>query len=442
MKLCVHFIGIGGVSLSSLAKYLLHLGFTVRGSDVVKSTYTDQLERLGVKVFFGHDAANVGDAQVVVYSDAIKSDNPELVKAYEDGLFVMTRAQLLKCVAENFKTVVGVGGCHGKTTVTCMLAHIFKAAKRGFALHVGGEDYELSNSAVFGDEILLTEVCEYKKNLLELRCDVAACLSADADHLDCYEGYDELKKTYDEYIKLANKAIINGDDRYLRRYAASSVVRYGEGKDCDYRIEELHSSGGKYSFSVLVRGEKAFSVKLAVYGKHNAYNALAASAIALELGVPPKYVKRGLTEFKGVKRRFEVIGEINGATVVVDYAHHPREISAALATAREAASGDLTVVFQPHTYSRTLFLKDEFVSVLSQVENLALYSTFSAREEYVAGGSAFDLYRDMGEKGAYYDDFDRLIADLKKSLAKGGLLLVLGAGDLEGKFRSYCRTRD
>ena len=440
MDLCVHFIGIGGVSMSALAKYLLNFGFIVQGSDVAKSAYTDELSALGAKIFIGNNAENVKNAQMVVYSDAIRSDDEELLCARKTGLYVVSRTELLKCVAENFRTVVGIGGCHGKTTVTCMLAHILKAGKKSFTAHIGGEDLVFSNFVSFGGEIFLTEVCEYKKNLLAFKCNVAVCLNADPDHLDCYTDYDELKNTYYRYLNNADKAIINVSDGVLRNYDGPNAVPFGN-ESGKYGMENLTDDNGVYRFDFLIDGKKACNVKLGVFGRHNAYNAFAAAVVASELGITPREIKRGLSAFKGVKRRFEKIGGINGADVIIDYAHHPREIAAAYATACELKKERVITIFQPHTYSRTIFLKEEFKSVLNRIDDLIIYKTFPAREVYRVGGSAFELFRELGAKNiSYFEEFEKLVESLKKSLKKGDLLLILGAGDLAERFRSYLKS--
>lgn len=435
MSFRVHFIGIGGVSLSSLAKYMLRMGFTVSGSDARDSVYTEELKRLGASVFIGHSEKNAEGAQVVVYSDAIKEDNCELAFARKEKLFIMTRAELLKSVAENFGIVIGVAGCNGKTTVTCMLAHILDAAKKAFTAHIGGEDKEFSNSVIRGSEVFLSEVCEYKKNLLNFPADVCLCLNCDADHLDCYNGYDELKNAYLSYLKSGDKAVINIDDPVLAGYKEKNAVTFGVKNKAKYGVKNLTEKNGAYSFYLTENGRKLTRIALSVAGEYNAVNALAACALAREIGVSAKDIARGIKKFKGVKRRYERIGKINGADVIIDYAHHPKEIAACLSAAKKERAKNILVVFQPHTYSRTIFLKDEFIKVLGGVENLYLFRTFAAREAPIEGGSALDLYKDLG-KGEYFDDFDKLFSGLTEKLDEGDLLLVLGAGDLAELFRS------
>lgn len=440
MSFRVHFIGIGGVSLSSLAKYMLHMGFTVSGSDARASVYTEELKNLGASVFIGHSEKNVEGAQVVVYSDAIKDDNAELAFARREKLFIMTRAELLRSVAENFGVVVGVAGCNGKTTVTCMLAHILAAAKESFTAHIGGEDREFSNSVIRGSGVFLSEVCEYKKNLLSFPADVCLCLNCDADHLDCYKNYDELKNAYLSYLKAGDKAIINADDAVLRGYKSKNAVTFGITHKAKYGAKALTENGGKYSFVLTKDGKKITKITLSVAGEYNAVNALAACACAAEIGVAPRDIARGIKSFKGVKRRYERIGKLNGAEVIIDYAHHPKEIAACLSAAKREKPKNIFVAFQPHTYSRTIFLKDEFVSVLKGVENLYFFKTFAAREEPIKGGSALDL-RNAAGRGEYFDDFDKLIESLSAKVGKGDTLLVLGAGDLADLFREFLSVR-
>lgn len=439
MRLRVHFIGIGGVSMSCMAKYMSGMGFDVDGSDVRRSEYVDELVAMGINVAIGHSEENIAGAHVAVYSDAIKEDNVELAYARREKLYVISRAELLKSIAENFALVIGVAGCHGKTTVTCMLSHIFAAAHSEFTAHIGGEDLEFSNCVLRGHYAFISEVCEYKKNMLSFPADIAVCLNADKDHMDCYADYDELKNSYREYLKSADKAVVCADDPALGSYKYKNAVTFGVSKPAKYGAADIKDDAGKYSFAFTENGKKVARISLRVVGRHNVINALAAAACARESGISAKYIARGLRDFRGVKRRFEKIGEINGAETIIDYAHHPREITAALAAAKEKSADKTIVVFQPHTYSRTIFLKDEFVSVLSGIENLLIYKTFPAREGYIEGGDAADLCKALGRTGAYFDDFSVLYSYLEKNLSKGDLLLVLGAGDLAERFREELR---
>ena len=432
----VHFIGVGGVSMSSLARYLLSVGFTVSGSDIAPGEKLEKLAEEGVTIYIGQSAENVEGKDVVVYSDAIKEENPELKRAVENKSYVLKRAELLKIVSENFSKKIGVCGCHGKTTVTCMLAHVFDEANERFTAHIGGFDLKYGNCAVKGAKYFISEVCEYKKNLNFFDADYAVCLNAEADHLDCYKDRDELKTTYFDYLKRAFKAIINADDGSLATYDGSNAVTFGLSDKCDFYAADVTQKGGKYSFDLYIYGAKSERITLKTFGGHNVYNALAAAACAFLCGINPKKIKKGLESFRGVERRFEHIGNLAGAEVFADYAHHPTEIAESIKTMKEAKKGKIYTVFQPHTFSRTIFLKDKFVKVLSGTENLVLFKTYPAREEYMKGGSAKELASLLPD-AEYFEDVRGLLAYIYAKVKRGDVVLVLGAGDLEEKMKKY-----
>lgn len=425
----IHFIGIGGVSMSGLAEYFASVGFLVSGSDRNDFLAKSRLEKLGIKVFVGHSEENVIGAQTVVYSDAIANDNPELVYAKNNGIFCLSRGDALKMISENFGDVVGVCGCHGKTTVTCMLAHIFKCAGIKFTAHIGGEDVKLGNFVINGNDVFLSEVCEFKKNINKFVPDFAVCLNTGVDHMDCYSTEDELFNTYLNFVKRGYRSIINKSDAVLGDYNGNNAVFFSSVESADCMAKNLKSKGGKYSFDFYLKNKKLGRINLLVYGRYNVDNALAAVSCANRMGISFQNIKEGLKNFAGVKRRFEEIGKLGKGVVISDYAHHPTEITACLKCAMEVAKGKVHVIFQPHTYSRTTFLKKDFISVLSKVENLALYKTFSARENYVLGGSAYDLHKlILGSK--YFENVETALEYYAKVLKRNDLLLVLGAGDL------------
>ncbi len=431
----VHFIGVGGVSIGWLAEYFQSVGFCVSGSDKNSSARTEKLEQKGIKVFIGHSESNLQGAQVVVYSDAIDEDNVELKAARQSGAYLMTRSQALSSVAENFCDVVGVSGCHGKTTVSCMLAHIFKCAGLKFTAHIGGEDSVLGDFISYGSDVFLSEVCEFRGNINRFNADYAVCLSTDKDHLDCYGDENELRLAYLNFIKRAYKSIINKKDGYLANIKTEGAVGFSIGEGGDFTAKNLQSDGGRYSFDLYKGEECKGRIALSVFGCHNVENALAAAACAIQMGIEFRYIKKGLKSFKGVVRRFEKIAKLSGADVIADYAHHPSEISACLKTAREVARGEVFVIFQPHTYSRTVYLKNEFLEVLSKIENLSLFKTFPARESYKKGGSAFDLHL-LLDGSSYFEDEEALIEYYRKKLKRKDILLVMGAGDLYYAFKS------
>ena len=430
----VHFIGIGGVSMSGLARYLKNIGFSVSGSDIASSYYTKILEDEGIKVYIGHCEDNVCGADVVVYSSAVKEDNPELKYAVSNNKYVLKRSDLLRMVSELYNEKIGVAGCHGKTTATCMLAHIFDAANMEFGAHIGGHDNTLGNFVAKGNKYFISEICEYKKNISNFTPDIAVVLNIEADHMDCYNDLDELSSCYFEFLNKAKYKIVCADDTILMKYDNSDKITFGFSDNADYKAESIVNNDGYYSFEVVERSKRIFKIKLNILGKHNILNALAAIAAARTAGIKPKDIKRGLKNFTGIRRRFEKIGILGGAQVIADYAHHPKQISLSVASVRQAVTGKLFAVFQPHTYSRTIYLKDEFVKVLKNIDNLFIYKTYPAREEYMEGGSAKELYDMLPNASGYYENMKDLKDRLISEVGKGDVILVLGAGDIYDLF--------
>lgn len=423
----IFFIGIGGVSMSALALCLKKMGFCVSGSDTAAGAAAAKLEKAGISVYPGHDASRVAGKDAVVYSSAIKEDDPELREARRLGIPAVPRAELLSLVAGCFEKSVGVAGCHGKTTATAMCAHVLQACSGSCTAHIGGEDFGYGNFHDGGDRYFVTEACEYRANFLLLRPDVAVVLNTDADHLECYGSEAALAEAYDRFAGNAGAAVVCGDDPIAGRVRAA--LTFGLSSSCDVGAERLRACGGKYSFHLRIGGKLSDRIALNVYGKHNVFNALAAAAVAEYFGYPPAFTAEGLRAFRGIRRRFEHIGTFNGADVIADYAHHPREIAAALATAREICGGRLFVIFQPHTYSRTRLLFGDFLSVLSGVPDLVIYKTFAAREYFDAEGSALTLAEHL-PNSLYAETTRELAIYLECSVRAGDTVLFLGAGDI------------
>ena len=427
----IYLIGAGGVSMSALASCLLSAGFTVAGSDVVRSERTAALEARGVGFVCGHAPERAAAADAVVRSSAVPDDDPELVAARAAGVPVYDRADLLALVSDGFDVSVGVAGCHGKTTATAMCAHVLQACG-GCTAHIGGEDLDYGSYWEGGGRCFVTEVCEYRGNIRKLRPTVAVVLNTDVDHLECYGSAEALFDAYAAYARAAPAAVVCGEDPVAA--AVRPALTFGLTEGCDVRALRLRSSGGRYSFTLSIRGQPCGRIRLNVYGRHNVYNALAAAAVAEQCGFPPARTAAGLAGFRGIRRRFERLGKLYGAELIADYAHHPREIAAALETARQAFGGRLFVVFQPHTYSRTRLLFDEFLSVLSGVEDLVIYKTYPAREYFDAAGSALTLAEKL-PNALYVETLRELSVYLRCSLRAGDTALFLGAGDI------YCAAK-
>lgn len=426
----VYFIGIGGISMSGLAKLLLHLGYEVSGSDGTKSELIESLSRLGASVYIGEDGERekLKQADIVVYTDAIPPMHAELITARRMQKHIFSRAEFLQTICGTFSKTLAVAGSHGKTTCTCMCAHVLKQTGVPFTAHIGGEDSSFGNFYTSGYEYFLTEACEYKKNLLKIPADTALVLNIDRDHMECYQDEEELLTTFFHYCKSARTAFVCADDircRHLGDFPCFGI----DAPFADYRATDLRASGERYAFTVEEYGKPLCRVQLKAIGKCNVYNALGTFALMRAQGFNDDEIRRGVEAFTAVKRRFEKIGVFHGASVVCDYAHHPKEILSTLITAQGVCKGKLYVIFQPHTYSRTKLLMNEFVSVLRQAENLMIYKTFPARERYDSEGSAQTLAQNVG--GCLYgEDLSTLRLWLTKTVKEGDMVLCLGAGDI------------
>ena len=419
--------------MSGLAKYLLSLGKKVCGSDAVSNEYTEELESCGAEIFIGEPTGSVANYDLIVYTDAIKDNDVRLCEARKLSKNIISRGQLLYEISRDFKKVIAVSGCHGKTTCCAMLAHIFSAAGKKFAAHIGGKDLTFTNFYYCGNDFLITEACEYKKNFLLLKPNISVVLNSEPDHLECYSGEDELKRSYIQFAECADISVSLYCD------LPTSGLTFGFDKSADFYAKNIRSGGGVFSFTVYENGSELGTVNLNVYGKHNVLNALAATAAARSAGIPFEFIRDGLSSFSGVERRFENIGSVNGAECIADYAHHPAELRATIRTAKKMTEGKLFVVFQPHTYSRTKNLFKQFVKVLAPLNNLLIYKTFAAREYFDDAGSALTLSQSL--KKSRYGDSAGDIADFISKAQKGDIVLFLGAGDIDGIAKEVINSR-
>lgn len=421
---CCYFVGIGGVSMSALALLLHEKGIKVRGSDMKESEFTRMLVKRGIPVHIGENEDIT--EETVVYTGAIGLEHPQLNAALKAGKRLVPRPDLLGRVAEEYPHVCSVAGCHGKTTTTSMIAHIFACGGRAYTCHIGGEDLTLGNYFSTGNDYFVTEACEFKRSFLSLKSEVAVILNTDRDHTDCYRDEGELFEAYTRFAGQARSVVVNAEDIRGREipHALSFGLRLG-----DIRAERLYSDGEKYRFTVMEKSIPIVRVRLAVEGKVHVLNALAAYAAARLFGFSAEEIKRGLESFRGVKRRFERVGTLGGIPVICDYAHHPREIAAALSTAHNVCEGTVRLVFQPHTYTRTRDLMEDFVEVLRKAENPVVYRTFAAREQFDPQGSAYTLVSRVPE-ASYVQSPAQLRKRLNSSAEKGDIILVLGAGDI------------
>ena len=349
-----YFLGIGGASMSALAKYILCEGGEVFGYDAQLSARTEELARAGVEIYTSAaisetEKAVINSAENIVCTSAIARGNSRFDECFAQGKKIVFRGEFLGEVAKDFSSVVAVAGSHGKTTCTSMCAHVFSAAGKKFAVHAGGDDNTFGNFYKTGEEYFITEACEYKKNLLYLHPDVAVLLNIDRDHMECYRDENELIGTFETFCSSGRTALVCADDEKIKKNFPSYPSFGIENKRADFTAENIGTIGEKYSFDFCENGKNLCRVRLNVAGRCHIYNALAAGGAARLCGISAEYVAAGLNAFSGVKRRFEKIGEYHGAQWYCDYAHHPREIAATLKTAAALTAGRLYVIFQPHT---------------------------------------------------------------------------------------------
>ena len=434
----VHFIGIGGVSMSALAKYLIIDGFIVTGSDKVYTSEIQLLRDMGAKVIIGHKAENVKNANIVVYNSAITGQNVELKYALKNKIPIISRAQLLKMIARRFKFRIGIAGSHGKTTVTSIIAHIFMCSNLSFTAHIGGNDKILGNLAMFGKHMFVSEVCEFNKNIRLFEPDLALCLNVDNDHLNCYSDISLLKDTMFEYLDKASSKIINIDDQYLKSYKNSSIT-FGITQG-DYTIKnERKLESGLINFDVFEYGKHLLSLTLnpKIYYTH--HNVLASICVARELKIAKQHIINGFDSFSGVERRNEYLGSFSDKPIYIDYAHHPTELKVALNICGDNLARTL-VIFQPHTYSRTRLLFEDFINVLSACNNLIIYKTYAAREDFDYEGSAERLSKAI-KQANYYNNEEDLVNHIIKYKDNFDKILVLGAGDLYITFKNLTKKK-
>ena len=425
----IHFVGIGGISMSALAKYCLLNGFKVSGSDKNLSSITEELSSLGAKIYKGHSFSNVIFADVVVYTSAVDSFNPEIDYALKHNIMLVSRAEFLGEIIKGAKFSVGVSGSHGKTTATAMITDVLTKSGLNPTAFIGGQHLEYGNFKSGSKNCIVAEACEYKKNFLHLKSSVPVVLNVDDDHLDSYGNMEEMEKAFSEFIK-GYISVINADDKRALKISDILSVTFAIKNSATFTAKEIRKIGEGYSFNAYKCNKKLGRINLKVKGKHNIYNALAALAVGDISGVLFKDVKQALESFKGVKRRNEKIGKVYSLNAVCDYAHHPKEI---LAFTDKKVKNQITV-FQPHTYSRTEKLIDSFVESLSGQSCVIIYKTYPAREKYSYSGSAKILYKKLKKarnKNTFYRSTVRGLKGLLKKLNSSYTdVYFLGAGDI------------
>lgn len=438
----IHFIGIGGISMSSLANILLTRGYKVSGSDSKESALTKELEELGAKIHIGQSADNISDEiGLVVYTAAISDDNPELVAVRAANIPEMTRADFLGRLMLEYENVICVSGTHGKTTTTSLISQIFLDAEKDPTILCGGMIPMIGGNTRIGHSgHMIAEACEYTNSFLSFFPRIAVILNVQADHLDFFKDIDDIRASFKKFASLLpddGALVINGEIdnvSYFTEGLKCRVVTYGIGDGFDFTAENItfdaFACGG---YDLVKNGSVMGHVQLSIPGEHNVSNSLAAAAAADICGIDMDTILSGLGKFSGVERRFEFKGILGGATVIDDYAHHPDEINATLSAAIKYPHKKLWVVFQPHTYTRTIALMDEFASALSKADTVILPDIYAAREKNIYGVSSGDLQKKIAELGTesyYIPEFDDVENFLLENITEGDLLITMGAGNV------------
>lgn len=459
----VHFIGIGGISMSGLAEVLLEEHFSISGSDAKESELTKKLEQSGAVIYYGQCADNIRPGtDLVVYTAAIHDDNPEYQAAKAQQIPMLSRAELLGQIMRNYSQSAAIAGTHGKTTTTSMVTQILLAAQTDPTISIGGilpaigGNIRVGHSAYF-----VTEACEYTNSFLHFYPKYSMILNIEEDHLDFFKDLNDIRHSFRLFAEntaadgtlIINHEIGNLDE--LLYGLDCKVVTYGFDSCCSYYPHQISYQESGFAQFTIMRGthktvhtesdgsssrflswketEKVCDVTLRVPGRHNISNALAAAALAVEMGLPAKAISEGLHAFCGTDRRFQVKGNVNGATVVDDYAHHPTEIKATLDAAASYPHSRILCVFQPHTYSRTKAFLDDFAASLSAADVVILADIYAARETDTLGVSSLNLLEKLKEHGTecyYFPSFDEIEKFLLKFLMNGDLLITMGAGDI------------
>lgn len=436
----VHFIGIGGISMSGLAALLLDKGFSVSGSDSRESDITNKLKNEGAEIYIGHKRSNLKNVDLVVYTAAIPSDNEEILEAKENNIELMDRAEFLGYIMKGHKFNVAVAGTHGKTTTTSMLSHITLNANLDPTILVGGDVDAINGNFKIGDsEYFITEACEYKESFLRFYPNIGIILNIDADHLDYYRDLEHIKETFVKFVNLIpNDGYIIGcyDDNNVKEVletAKCNVLTYGL-TGGDIRATNISfNNKGCATFTVTKDNKDLFEVTLNTTGKHNILNALSAIAVSLIFNIEASSIIEGLKECKGAHKRFEYKGLFNGATVIDDYAHHPVEIEATLDTAKLIPHNNIYGVFQPHTYTRTKTLFNEFATCFNKLDKLLLMDIYAAREKdtgLVSSEELGDAIRKNGVDCINVHSHEEAAQYFKDNLKENDLLLTIGAGDV------------
>ncbi len=434
----IHFVGIGGIGMSGIAELLLNLGYRVSGSDLRESVNTKRLSGLGATVYYGHDKSNIRDVDVVVVSSAVREENPEIQQAHEAGIPVIPRAEMLAELMR-LKYSVAVAGAHGKTTTTSLIASVLEQGELDPTVVIGGRLNKTNTNAFLGSgDFLIAEADESDGSFLNLPPTIAVVTNIDREHMDHYGNFDSIKESFLEFLNKVpfyGLCIICLDDENLQALIprlSKRVLTYGCASQADLQARNIHLDGFATNFEVFFHEKRLGKIRLNLPGIHNAYNALAAICVGLELDLDFMVIKKALRNFKGIQRRFQVRGRQADVVWIDDYAHHPTEIKMTLKAARELGAQRLVVLFQPHRYTRTRDLFNDFMTAFYDADVLVVTDIYAAGEQPLAEVTAqrfCDGLKEYGNKDiTLVPELDAAVEHLAGILQAGDLLLTLGAG--------------
>lgn len=436
----IHFIGIGGISMSGLAEILLSQGYKVSGSDRSSSKIVERLESLQAQIYIGHSKNNIKDYDLVIYTDAIPKDNEELVEAVNRNIETVDRATFLGALIRNYTNSIAVSGTHGKTSTTSMIATILNKSTLDPTILLGGSLDDIGGNVRIGNrEHLLTEACEYKGNVLKYYPSIAIILNMEEDHMDYFKDLEHILGTFRDYTKNIDKdgsLIINLDDPNADSIIGDcpvKVISFSIDKDSDYRAENISfDQQGFPNFDLRVKGDKVYKVKLNIMGIHNIYNTLASIAATHILGIPMETIVKAIESYGGPHRRLEYKGHIGNVKVMDDYAHHPTEIQVTLHALKQTGA-KIWCIFQPHTYTRTKFLMNNFSNSFKDADKVIVTDIFAAREIDPGDVHSRDLVEKIQENGVdakYMESFEKVEDYLRDKIEDGDLVVTMGAGDV------------
>lgn len=436
MKKTIHFIGIGGISMSAIATYCQSIGHNVQGSDIVLNENIIELKKKKIPIFLNHNPNNLTNVDICVFSSSIKDDNPELNYALKNNIKTIERSKFLALISKNFKNIIAISGTHGKTTTTAMISKVFNEAKLFPTVHIGGNYDQIGGNFLKGNHnYFITEACEYKESFLELTPNYSIITNVELDHVDYYQSLNQLNESFYKFAqKTKNLCFVNGDNQFFNNTTTlPNIISFGKGKHNDYQLKD-YKFNSKSSFKIYYKGKYLQKITLPLLGEYNAMNALSCFAICHSIGIDSKNIAKSLKTFKNVNRRLQLIRKNKNFVIYKDYAHHPTEIYNVLNSLSLLKNyGKITCFFQPHTYSRTKGLFNEFLDCFNNCDELYLLPTYPARELEIKGGKSEDLFLALKtkKKKVYFLNDTKICKDIVNKNTEKTIFVFLGAGDIE-----------